>query len=170
VPNTNSAERLLRLKARDVAALCMWLKLAEEERRKSSRTAAPKIYLYPCPDENGKERGRDRVQINKFIYGIYLVDHQNDQDHRYLGTAFPIAPNGGLLTCRHVVDVQRESKALTQMRSRTGMPVVSFNDAGNACRFNRYDQRCRLGLASWSTSTTRMISLCHGRLIALVAH
>jgi len=39
-------------------------------------------------------------------------------------------------------NLQRESKVLIQMRSRTGMPVVSFSIAGNACRFNRYDQRC----------------------------
>lgn len=45
------------------------------------------------------------MEVNKFFYRVYLVDHRNDEDHRYLGTAFPVAPDGGLLTCRHVVDV-----------------------------------------------------------------
>lgn len=45
------------------------------------------------------------MQVSKFFYSVFLIDHRNGKDHRYLGTAFPVAPDGGLLTCRHVVDV-----------------------------------------------------------------
>jgi hypothetical protein len=44
-------------------------------------------------------------QVSKFFYRVFLVDNRNVKDYRYLGTAFPVAPDGGLLTCRHVVDV-----------------------------------------------------------------
>lgn len=50
------------------------------------------------------------MQISKFIYRVYLVDHRNEEDHRYLGTAFPLTPNGGMLTCRHVIDVDFDPK------------------------------------------------------------
>ncbi len=50
------------------------------------------------------------MEINKFFYMVFLVDHQNEEDHRYLGTAFPIAPGGGFLTCRHVVDVEYDAR------------------------------------------------------------
>jgi hypothetical protein len=52
-----------------------------------------------------KDRSSTIVQVSKFFYRVCLVDYRNDEDHRYLGTAFPVAPDGGLLTCRHVVDV-----------------------------------------------------------------
>jgi hypothetical protein len=45
------------------------------------------------------------VEVSKFFYRVFLVDHRNNMDHQYLGTAFPVAPDGGLLTCRHVVDM-----------------------------------------------------------------
>ena len=48
------------------------------------------------------------MQISKLFYGVFLVDHLNDEDHRYLGTAFPVSPDGGMLTCRHVVDVDHD--------------------------------------------------------------
>ncbi len=50
------------------------------------------------------------MEINRFFYMVFLVDHQNDEDHRYLGTAFPIALGGGFLTCRHVVDVEFDAR------------------------------------------------------------
>ena len=44
------------------------------------------------------------MEIAKFFYRLYLLDGHN-RLVTYLGTAFPIVPEGGLLTCRHVVDI-----------------------------------------------------------------
>jgi hypothetical protein len=44
------------------------------------------------------------MNISEFFYKLYLID-SSGQPSKFLGTAFPIAPNGGLLTCRHVVNV-----------------------------------------------------------------
>jgi len=38
------------------------------------------------------------------FYKLYTVSPSGEPS-QFLGTAFPIAPNGGLLTCRHVVDI-----------------------------------------------------------------
>jgi hypothetical protein len=43
------------------------------------------------------------MDIARFFYKLYIVDASN-APLQFLGTAFPITPNGGLLTCRHVVD------------------------------------------------------------------
>ena len=47
------------------------------------------------------------MQVNSFFHQLVLVD-PNLQIRQFLGTAFPIAPHGGLLTCRHVVDVNKK--------------------------------------------------------------
>ena len=47
------------------------------------------------------------MEVKLFFYRI-LIASTDLQVHRFLGTAFPITPDGGLLTCRHVLDVQRE--------------------------------------------------------------
>jgi hypothetical protein len=44
------------------------------------------------------------MNIAQFFYKLYLTDAAG-QPKQFLGTAFPVAPNGGLLTCRHVVDI-----------------------------------------------------------------
>ncbi len=44
------------------------------------------------------------MKINGFFYKLFLIDSSN-QPSAFLGSAFPIAPNGGILTCRHVIDV-----------------------------------------------------------------
>jgi hypothetical protein len=44
------------------------------------------------------------VEIRKFYYRLFIVDESNTPI-KFLGNAFPITPNGGLLTCRHVVQV-----------------------------------------------------------------
>ena len=46
------------------------------------------------------------MEVKLFFYRI-LIASTDLQVHRFLGTAFPITPDGGLLTCRHVLDVQR---------------------------------------------------------------
>jgi hypothetical protein len=40
--------------------------------------------------------------------------------------------------------IQQESKALTRVRSQIRVPAISSSRAGTACRFNGYDERCRL--------------------------
>ncbi len=44
------------------------------------------------------------MNIAQFFYKLYVVDGAG-QPKQFLGTAFPVTPNGGLLTCRHVVEV-----------------------------------------------------------------
>jgi hypothetical protein len=39
---------------------------------------------------------------------------------------------------------QQESKALTRVRSQIRVPAISSGRAGTACRFNGYDERCRV--------------------------
>lgn len=46
------------------------------------------------------------MQVKSFFFRLYLTG-PNLEPRRFLGTAFPIAPNGGLITCRHVIDIQK---------------------------------------------------------------
>lgn len=43
--------------------------------------------------------------VSRFFYKLFAVG-AGLTTPRFLGTSFPVAPNGGLLTCRHVVDIQ----------------------------------------------------------------
>ena len=45
------------------------------------------------------------MEIDRFFYKLYLADAQREPVS-FLGSAFPIAPGGGLLTCRHAVEVE----------------------------------------------------------------
>jgi mannose-6-phosphate isomerase-like protein (cupin superfamily) len=51
-------------------------------------------------------------------------------------------------TCRwlevEISALQRRSKALSRARSYTRLPAFSSSIADTACRFNRYDKRCKL--------------------------
>jgi hypothetical protein len=44
------------------------------------------------------------MDIARFFYKLHLLDDRG-LPVRFIGTAFPISPAGGLLTCRHVVDI-----------------------------------------------------------------
>jgi len=46
----------------------------------------------------------DAVKITHHFFKIVLVDGGGKRQ-RFLGSCFPITPNGDLLTCRHVVDI-----------------------------------------------------------------
>ena len=46
------------------------------------------------------------LTVNKHFFPIHLTG-PNLEPRKLLGTAFPITPDGGLMTCRHVVDVNR---------------------------------------------------------------
>jgi hypothetical protein len=45
------------------------------------------------------------MNVDAFFYRVFKLDAAGNPVV-YLGTAFPIAPNGGLITCRHVVDAK----------------------------------------------------------------
>jgi hypothetical protein len=63
--------------------------------------------------------------------------------------------------------LQRQSKALTGMRSCTGIASVPSSFAGAACRFNRYDERCRSNPQTMDLSGIRTIERPEGDLSAL---
>ena len=44
------------------------------------------------------------MEIRKFFYQVYVAGPDLGL-RQFLGTAFPITPNGDLITCRHVVDI-----------------------------------------------------------------
>ena len=50
------------------------------------------------------------MQIAKFFYKLYLIDH-SQKPISFLGTAFSITPNGGLITCRHVVNISYDPQS-----------------------------------------------------------
>ena len=47
------------------------------------------------------------MKVSPFFYKVFATT-EDSKKHRFLGAAFPVTPNGGLLTCRHVVDVSIE--------------------------------------------------------------
>ena len=51
------------------------------------------------------------MEIRTFFYQVYLAGPDLGL-RQFLGTAFPITPNGGLITCRHVVDVNMKDDEL----------------------------------------------------------
>ena len=44
------------------------------------------------------------MDSNRFFYKLYLLD-PSGKPIQFLGSAFPVTPDGGLLTCRHVVAI-----------------------------------------------------------------
>ncbi len=79
------------------------------------------------------------MQLRSFFHQLFLVG-PNLQLRQFLGTAFPVAPNGGLLTCRHVVDVNKkedEMLAVIDAELNRAVPIEEV----------RYPQRRDLDLA-----------------------
>jgi hypothetical protein len=58
----------------------------------------------------------------------------------------PSEGHGPVMGRYGVTGLQRKSKALTRTRLGMGMLAVSSSTAGNASRFNRCDERCRVSL------------------------
>ena len=52
------------------------------------------------------------MNIGPFFYRMLGVPKQGQGAGRFLGTAFPIAPGGGLITCRHVVEACTADESL----------------------------------------------------------
>lgn len=44
------------------------------------------------------------MEISRFFYKLFLIDEAG-RPTSFLGSTFPVTPNGGLLTCRHVSNV-----------------------------------------------------------------
>jgi hypothetical protein len=82
------------------------------------------------------------MHIYKFIYPIFVID-QNNKPIQFCGTAFPITPDGGMITCLHTVDrklepspklVLRDSEndrfiPLSQYKSLEGYDLAFFTNA-----------------------------------------
>ena len=49
------------------------------------------------------------MQISNFYYKIYIIDN-TQKPISFCWNAFPITPNGGLVTCRHVIDISYDPK------------------------------------------------------------
>ncbi len=68
------------------------------------------------------------MQVAPFFYKVFVTTGGR-QIRRFLGTAFPITPNGGLLTCRHVVDVpikDNETLAVFDNEKNRLVPISDF--------------------------------------------
>ena len=68
------------------------------------------------------------MEVAPFFYKVFAAT-QNFDRRRFLGTAFPITPNGGLLTCRHVVDVSiatNEVLAVFDNEVKRLVPISDF--------------------------------------------
>jgi hypothetical protein len=63
------------------------------------------------------------MDIQTFFYKLFLTD-SSARPTQFLGSAFPVAAGGGLLTCRHVVDVPVP----------TGSAISVFDPAAGSCR------------------------------------
>lgn len=68
------------------------------------------------------------MEVAPFFYKIFVTT-QDFEIRRFLGTAFPVTPNGGLLTCRHVVDVSmmpNETIAVFDNEVNQFVPISGF--------------------------------------------
>jgi len=64
------------------------------------------------------------MEIARFFYQLFKVDSSGNK-LAFIGSAFTIAPNGGLLTCRHVVDIQlKDSERIAVFDSEAGRLVT----------------------------------------------
>ena len=86
------------------------------------------------------------MQVNSFFHQLVLVD-PNLQIRQFLGTAFPIAPHGGLLTCRHVVDVnKKEDEMLAVIDGELNRTVpIEENPVSTMSRLGRRLYTRRIG-------------------------
>jgi hypothetical protein len=61
------------------------------------------------------------MDINDFFFRLYGIDRKG-REH-FLGSSFPVTPDGGLLTCAHVVAVDREELTLAVHDNLSGEKV-----------------------------------------------
>ena len=68
------------------------------------------------------------MEIARFFYQLYKVD-RNGNRLAFIGSAFTAAPDGGLLTCRHVVDIElKEGEQIAVLDNELGrlVPISSI--------------------------------------------
>ena len=73
------------------------------------------------------------MEIRPFFFKIYLAG-PDSQFLQFLGTAFPVAPNGGLVTCRHVVDVNLKDDEFVVVHDEELNRVVAIEE----CRYPKH--------------------------------
>jgi hypothetical protein len=67
------------------------------------------------------------MEIARFFYQLFKVDSNNNK-LAFIGSAFTVAPNGGLLTCRHVIDIQlKDNERIAVFDSEAGRLVTISN-------------------------------------------
>lgn len=79
------------------------------------------------------------LTVNKYFFPIHLIG-PNGEPRKFLGTAFPIARDGGLMTCRHVTEIKQgtgERLAVWDGETRRMAPIEEI----------RYPQRSDLDMA-----------------------
>lgn len=79
------------------------------------------------------------LRLGALLYQVLLTD-SDLQPRQLLGTAFPIAPNGNLMTCRHVTDINKgegEKVAVLDGELNRMVPIEEV----------RYPQRSDLDIA-----------------------
>ena len=67
------------------------------------------------------------MRINPLFSQIYLAG-RDLKPLKFLGTAFPIAPGGGLITCRHVVDIKKKDGNVVVVLDAEMNRVVPINE------------------------------------------
>ena len=67
------------------------------------------------------------MKVSPFFYKVFATTEESKK-HRFLGTAFPVIPNGGLLTCRHVVDVSIEKNEVLAVFDNEVKRLVPISD------------------------------------------
>ena len=68
------------------------------------------------------------MNVASFFYKVFITT-QDFQNPRFIGTAFPITPDSGLLTCRHIVDVplgDNETLAIFDNEKNRFVPISDF--------------------------------------------
>jgi len=67
------------------------------------------------------------MEINKCIYPIFVID-SDSRPLVFCGTAFPIVPNGGMITCRHNVDRKLDSSHKLALRDDVNDRFIPLGD------------------------------------------
>lgn len=66
--------------------------------------------------------------IHPFFFKLYRVGPDNEPIS-FLGSAFPVRPNGGMLTCRHVVDVElKDGESICLLDNGKGRRLIEVQE------------------------------------------
>ncbi len=76
--------------------------------------------------------------IQPFFYRLYLGHVTTMEPIKFLGCTFPITPDGGMLTCKHVVDIRYEKSSQrimiydNEMRKYVSVSKVTYSKNASA--------------------------------------